>query len=88
MFSKPLPPGEGLLLVLDSESRMDASIHMFWMRFDLVIVWINAALEVVDIKPAYKWRSMLVPNQPAKYILEMPILHIGDYEIGDILEIS
>jgi uncharacterized membrane protein (UPF0127 family) len=83
-FRGTLPPYWGLMLVQTRDSRMDAAIHMMMMRIDLAVVWINDAFEVVDVRPAYRWRSVIVPDQPARYIFEtsleyLPLFHIGDH---------
>ena len=67
MFRRNLPPNWGLLLVQQRDSRLDSAIHMMGMKFDLAIVWINSSGKVVDVRPAYRWRSVIVPQAPAKY---------------------
>lgn len=67
---------------------MDAAIHMFMMWMDLTIVWINAQHQVVDVRPAYRWKSVLVPQAPASYVLELPIERLPDFQIGDEIKIS
>lgn len=87
-FRSSLPPNWGLLLVQHRESKVDAAIHMFMMRIDLAIVWINAQNQVVDVRPAYKWKSMLMPQAPAKYVLELSLERLQDFQVGDELKIS
>ena len=83
MFRKNLPPNWGLLLVQERDSRLDAAIHMMGMKFDLAVVWINSSGVVVDVRPAYRWRSVIVPQAPARYVLEMGIEHLSEFRIGD-----
>ncbi len=80
---KSLPPNWGLLLVQRNENRIDSAIHMLWMRMDLAVVWINTAGKVVDVRPAYRWRSFLTPAGPAKYVLETSIDQLNRFSIGD-----
>lgn len=82
-FRKGLPPNTGLLLVQLRESKLDASIHMFMMFMDLAIVWINQDYTVVDVRPAYRWRSTIVPQAPAQFVLELPIEQLDDFHVGD-----
>jgi len=82
-FRKTLPPDWGLLLVQARENQRDAAIHMFFMQVDLAVVWINAAGKVVDVRPAYKWKSMIVPKAPAKFVLELPLERLADFQIDD-----
>ncbi|HLF91318.1 MAG TPA: DUF192 domain-containing protein [Anaerolineales bacterium] len=86
-FRRSLPPHWGLLLVQKRESRMDAAIHMFMMWIDLAVIWINAQNKVVDVRPAYRWKSVIVPQAPAKYVLELPLKKLNDFQIGDEIEI-
>jgi uncharacterized membrane protein (UPF0127 family) len=84
-FRRDLPPGEGLLLVQAKDSRLDAAIHMLFMWMDLAVVWINTSLQVVDVKPARRWRLAYFPQKPARYVLEMPLERIDIYCVGDQL---
>ena len=84
-WKKSLLNNEGLLLVQSKDSRADSSIHMFGMFFDLAIVWINAEKKIVDVKPAYKWRSILFPQNPAQFVLEININRLNEFNKGDII---
>jgi len=86
MFHPPLNPDEGILLIGRGESQMDASIHMFFMRMDITVVWMNKALEVVDAKLAKKWRPMYTPIKPALYTLEISSDRLSEFSIGDRLQ--
>lgn len=87
-FRRSLPTNWGLLLVQHRESKVDAAIHMFMMWVDLTIVWMNAQFQVVDVRPAYRWKSIIVPQAPAKYVLELSIERLKDFQIGDEVRIS
>lgn len=86
-FHSALPPCEGILLVQGRESRLDSSIHMLGVFFDLAVFWINARWEVVDIQLARSWRPAYFPKSPAKYILELDAAHLNLFSIGDQVEI-
>lgn len=88
MFRRSIPERGGLLLVQTRDNRMDASIHMFFMYLDLAVVWINHHNQVVDVRPAYRWRSMLVPARPARYVLELPISRLNDFRVGDYVKMD
>ena len=87
-FRRSLPPNWGLLLVQSRETRLDAGIHMFMMWIDLAIVWISTQHKVVDVQPAYRWKSVILPQSPAKYILELPLERLNEFHIGDEIKIS
>ncbi len=78
----------GLLLVQDSESRLDAAIHMFFVNFDLAVVWINRHDEVVDICLAHRWRPFYMPSHKAQMILEIHPKRLHEFNAGDRLSIE
>lgn len=87
MFRKRLEPDDGLLLVQGKrDSRIDTSIHMLFVPFDLTVVWINAEMTVVDKIIAKAWRPAYAPAKPARYILEIHPDRWDDYQIGDKVE--
>ena len=87
MFRDHLEPDEGLLLVQGKrDSRIDTSIHMLFVPFDLTVVWINTDLMVVDKIVAKAWRPAYAPAKPACYILEIHSDRWDDYQIGDKVE--
>jgi uncharacterized membrane protein (UPF0127 family) len=85
-FRKSLPIKTGLMLVQSRDSRMDASIHMLFMWMDLAVVWINSSLQVVDVKLARRWKLAYLPQQPARYVLELPVDCQADFVVGDVVK--
>lgn len=71
MFHPRLERDEGLLLVMARESRLDASIHMLFVPFDLAVFWIDGNLEIVDKIIARSWRPAYMPSRAARYVLEI-----------------
>ena len=88
MFRPRLDLNDGLLLVEKRNSRLDTSIHMFFVPFDLAVFWINSDLVVVDKVIAKSWRPAYMPKADAQYTLEVHPDRFGDYEIGDKVEIQ
>ena len=87
MFRKRLEPDDGLLLVQGRrDSRIDTSIHMLFVPFDLSVIWIDTEMTVVDKVIAKAWRPAYVSAQPACYILEIHPYRWEDYQIGDKVE--
>ncbi len=82
-FRRNIPKDWGLLLVQVKDSIIDSSIHMFFVFFDLGIVWINDSGEVVDRCIAKRWITIKVPKKPARYILEIVPDRLDDFQIGD-----
>jgi len=86
MFRSALGRDEGLLLVEARDSRLDSSIHMFFVPFDLAVFWIDSSMTVVDKVIAKSWKPAYLPKAPARYILEVHPERWGDYETGDKVE--
>jgi uncharacterized membrane protein (UPF0127 family) len=85
MFTSQLPENHGILLVQGSDSRINASIHMMFMRMDLAVIWINSQYEVVDRVLARKWKLGYLPHRPAMYVLEAGTGRLDDFNIGDVV---
>jgi uncharacterized membrane protein (UPF0127 family) len=88
MLQPSLSANSGALLVEDKESRVNASIHMLFMRFDIAAVWINNDFKVVDVQVARRWRLAYLPAQPARYILEAHVAQADNFQIGDQITIT
>ncbi len=82
-FRPPLAPTEGLLLVYKRNSRIDTSIHMLGVSFDLAVIWINSSMQVVDKVLAKSWKLAYMAKEDAQYILEIHPDRLGEYEIGN-----
>lgn len=86
MFRKSLQKTEAILLDEGKNSRLNTSIHMFFMRFDIVAIWINADMQVVDCQIAKKWQPYYAPQKPARYILEAHPDQLINFHVGDKIE--
>jgi len=87
MFYPELPPNQGVLLVEPAEGRLRTAIHMFFMKFDIVAVWINASRQVVDVRLARPWQPIHIPARPALMVLEIPTQHLNSFRINDEVDI-
>jgi len=85
-FHPRLSRDEGLLLVGTRDSRLDSSIHMLFVSFDLTVIWINSDMQVVDKVLAKSWWLAYFSKKPARYVLEIHPERWGDYEIGDTVQ--
>ncbi|HEX6699977.1 MAG TPA: DUF192 domain-containing protein [Gaiellaceae bacterium] len=80
---KSLPPGEGILL------RPAASVHMFFMRFAIDVVWLDRELQVVGVTPELPpWR--MAGRRGAHSALELAAgeCERRDVRVGDRLRIE
>jgi len=87
MLAKALPPDGGIMIVEKRESKVNTSIHMMFMRYDITVLWLDKDRAVVDKVLAKKWAPFYAPEEPAQYILEIHRDRFDDFEIGDQLEV-
>lgn len=87
-FRPSLAPEEGLVLVGTRDSRVDSSIHMLFVSFDLAVIWINSQMQVVDKVLAKSWRPAYFSKQPATYVLEVHPQRWDDFQIGDTVQFA
>ncbi|HEY5732021.1 MAG TPA: DUF192 domain-containing protein [Anaerolineales bacterium] len=85
-FRSRLSRDEGLILVGTRDSRLDSSIHMLFVSFDLAVFWINSEMQVVDKVLAKSWRLAYFSQKPARYVLEIHPERRKDYEIGETVQ--
>lgn len=84
-FRRSLAPDEGLVLVEQSDSRVSTAIHMLFVFFDLGVIWVNDAGEVVDKTLARPWRLSYVPKSPARYVIELHPNLLEQIQVGEHL---
>jgi uncharacterized membrane protein (UPF0127 family) len=85
-FRARLARDEGLVLVGKRDSRLDSSIHMLFVSFDLAVFWINSDMQIVDKVLAKSWRAAYFSKQPARYVLEIHPERWEEYEIGETVQ--
>ncbi|WP_461867002.1 DUF192 domain-containing protein [Thermococcus sp.] len=73
-----------LVFLLPAETRMNASIHMFFMFKSIDVIFLDSSRKVVDFKLAKPWR-VYAPSEAARYIIEGPvgIIRALNAEVGD-----
>lgn len=84
-LAPPLPDHQGLLFVTGDEGVSSKAIHMFFMRFSIGVIWLDASGRVVDKKLAKPWRPYYAPSSPAQYYLEANPTVLDRVSIGDEL---
>jgi uncharacterized membrane protein (UPF0127 family) len=87
-FHPRLTRDEGLILVGKRDSRLESSIHMLFVSFDLTVIWINSDMLVVDKVLARSWRLAYFSKKPARYVLEIHPDRWDEYEIGDTIQFA
>lgn len=84
-FRRHLAPTDGLVLVNPKDDRLNSAIHMFFVFFDLAVIWVNSEGVVVDTVLAKPWRPHYAPRSPACYVIEGHPAILSQVEIGDRL---
>ena len=85
MFSKELKQDDGLVLVENNESRINTSIHMMFMNYDITVLWLDKQMVIVDKVLARKWVPFYIPKKPVQYVVELHHSKFCEYSIGDKL---
>ena len=63
MFQPGLDEHEGIALVADSSGIVNSSIHMFFMNFDIAVIWLDSSMQVVDKTISKKMAPILCPEK-------------------------
>ena len=82
-FTPTLAEDEGLVLVENKDSKLSTSIHMLFVNFDLGVIWVNDAGEVVDTVLAKPWKLSYAPQAPARYVIEGHPRLLEQVKVGD-----
>jgi len=88
MFSKELKPDHGILIAEKNESKMNTTIHMMFMNYDITVLWLDKNMVIVDKVLAKRWAPYYAPKKPAQYVVELHQSKFSEYSIGDRLEID
>jgi uncharacterized membrane protein (UPF0127 family) len=86
MFRRQLGEEEGVVLVYGRDSTTNTAIHMLFVFFDLGVIWVNDAGEVVGKVLAKQWRPSYVPPAPARYVIEGQPVILEKVQVGDHVE--
>jgi uncharacterized membrane protein (UPF0127 family) len=92
MFTEPAD----LVLASPKETVEHSSIHMFFMKYPIDVVWANSEGVVVDVKRRIPPASILAPKTwgvirpkvSAKYVVELGKSSAGETRIGDKIVLS
>lgn len=85
MFSRKLKHDYGLVLVENNETRINTSIHMMFMNYDITVLWLDKQMVIIDKVLAKKWFPIYIPKKPAQYVIELHHSKFSEYSIGDKL---
>lgn len=77
-----LPDGEGMMFVFDKSDK-----YGFWMKdmkFAIDIIWIDNQFRIIGIEREVSPKTFpqaFYPNQPIRYVLELPAGAVDKYNI-------
>ena len=83
MFRPGIQTDEGIILSENSEDRINTAIHMFFMRFDIAVIWLDQHMRVVDTRLARRWQAIIFPRNKAQFVVETHPERLNDFKIGD-----
>ena len=75
-------------MVQPNEDRLDASIHMLFMQFNIAVIWLDHDFRVVDTRLALRWRLAYFPTCAAKHVLEIHPDRIRDFHLNDYIRVE
>lgn len=87
MFRKSININDGILIDQGSSTRLNSAIHMFFMNFDIAVIWLDSEFKIVDKTFAKKWHPFYQPILPARYVFETHPDNLDIFETGEILDI-
>jgi len=87
MFCRSISDKFGLLLADSTESRINSAIHMFFMNFDIAVIWMDRNFQVVDVRIAKKGHAYYTPIRAAKYTLETDVKNFTYFHASDQIKI-
>jgi len=88
MFRTGLDRDSGIVLEVNPPGVVNASIHMFFMRFDITVIWIDQNMKVIDTNLAKKWRPYFAPKTSASYTIELHRDRLSDFHVNDQVEFA
>jgi len=87
IFEDPKKFDYGLVFVLDSESKIGASIHMMFVFFAIDVLFLDRNKKVVDVVEGLRpFTPNCTPKKAAKYFIELPAGKAKGTRVGDELE--
>lgn len=86
MFERKENFNYALIMVLEKETRAGASIHMLFVFFPIVALFLDEKKRVVDKTLLKPFSLNYTPKKPAKYIVELPADKYSAAKINDYLQ--
>jgi uncharacterized membrane protein (UPF0127 family) len=87
MFHQSLKTGEGAIFIGSQESIIQSAIHMFFMKLDIFVLWVDGQWQIVDTSIAKRGHPYYAPCTPALYIIETTIDQASNFKTGEQLSV-
>jgi len=88
MLKKNYFKNQAALLINKNENKIESTIHMLFMNFDISVFWLDTFNKIVDKKIAKKWGLIYYPKSKSQKILEAHTEIFDKLQIGDQLIIE
>lgn len=77
------------ILVFDFKQEKNISLHMFFVFYQIDVIFLNSKKKVVELKSSFKPFSLYTSKNKAQYVLECPNGYIKNkgVKIGRIIRI-
>ncbi|MBU0762054.1 MAG: DUF192 domain-containing protein [Candidatus Altiarchaeota archaeon] len=80
-----------IVLAAKKDSKLDSTIHMMNMLYEIDVIWVNSEMKVVDYRKKVKPFNMFKPStwktyapaEAAKYVIELGTTPLGNINVGD-----
>jgi hypothetical protein len=86
MFERKANFNYALIMPLDRETRIRASIHMLFVFFPIAVLFIDENKRVVDKALLKPFTLNYTPKAKCKYIIELPAEKFDEFAINDRAE--
>lgn len=75
-----------LIFSWDRPSQVDRSLHMLFVSYPIMALFLDAHCRVIDQVTLYPWQLNYTPKRPCQFIVELPITNGKLVKIGDVLD--
>lgn len=86
MFSQESDFDFALVFTWKKASQTDRSLHMLFVPYPIMALFLDAHKRVVDQTVLQPWQLNYTPQRPCQYIIELPVLAGKKVKVGDVLD--
>ncbi|MDO8428976.1 MAG: DUF192 domain-containing protein [Candidatus Diapherotrites archaeon] len=86
MFENQKNFNYALVFDFEKEVRMQASLHMMFVFFPIVVLFLNSEKKIVEIAHLKPFQLNYTPKNKIQYAIELPEEKINQVQLNDVLE--